>query len=46
MIEGTKVPKDDKRVKQVVDSFKQLEKAKKEWMKAREDLRVIHRNRN
>lgn len=31
-------PKDDKRVKQVVDSFKQLEKAKKEWMKAREDL--------
>jgi len=28
----------DKRVKQVVDSFKQLEKAKKEWMKAREDL--------
>jgi RNA polymerase primary sigma factor len=29
---------DDKRVKQVVDSFKQLEKAKKEWMKAREDL--------
>ncbi len=32
------VPKDDKRVKQVVDSFKQLEKAKKEWMKARDDL--------
>jgi len=31
-------PKDDKRVKQVVDSFKQLEKAKKEWMKAREEL--------
>jgi len=31
-------PKDDKRVKQVVDSFKKLEKAKKEWMKAREDL--------
>ena len=31
-------PKDDKRVKQVVDSFKQLEKAKKEWMKSREDL--------
>ncbi len=30
--------KDDKRVKQVVDSFKQLEKAKKEWMKAREEL--------
>jgi len=34
----TNAPKDDKRVKQVVDSFKQLEKAKKEWMKAREDL--------
>ncbi len=34
----TTTPKDDKRVKQVVDSFKQLEKAKKEWMKAREDL--------
>ncbi|MBT8348188.1 MAG: sigma-70 family RNA polymerase sigma factor, partial [Sulfurovum sp.] len=34
----TSVPKDDKRVKQVVDSFKQLEKAKKEWMKAREEL--------
>ncbi|HIQ27041.1 MAG TPA: RNA polymerase sigma factor RpoD [Sulfurovum sp.] len=32
------VPKDDKRVKQVVESFKQLEKAKKEWMKAREEL--------
>ncbi len=31
-------PKDDKRVKLVVDSFKQLEKAKKEWMKAREEL--------
>jgi len=30
--------KDDKRVKQVVDSFKQLEKAKKDWMKAREEL--------
>lgn len=34
----TKTPKDDKRVKQVVDSFKKLEKAKKEWMKAREDF--------
>jgi len=31
-------PKDNKRVKQVVDSFKQLEKAKKEWMKSRDDL--------
>ena len=36
--EEKKVPKDDKRVKQVVDSFKALEKAKKDWMKAREDL--------
>ena len=34
-------PKNDKRVKQVVDSFKQLEKAKKEWMKARDDLDVF-----
>jgi len=32
------LPKNDKRVKQVVESFKKLEKAKKEWMKAREDL--------
>lgn len=36
--ENVSAPKDDKRVKQVVESFKQLEKAKKEWMKAREDL--------
>jgi len=34
----TTSPKDDKRVKQVVSSFKRLEKAKKEWMKARENL--------
>ncbi|DAB40666.1 MAG TPA: RNA polymerase sigma factor RpoD [Sulfurovum sp. UBA12169] len=32
------VPKNDKRVMQVVDSFKQLEKAKKEWMKSRDEL--------
>ena len=38
------VPKDDKRVKQVVDSFKQLEKAKKEWMKARDDLDTFMEN--
>ncbi len=31
-------PKNDKRVKQVIDSFKQLEKAKKEWMKSRDEL--------
>ena len=37
-VKAPKVPKDDKRVKQVVESFKQLEKAKKEWMKARDDL--------
>jgi len=29
---------DDKRVKKVIDSFKLLEKSKKEWMKSREDL--------
>ncbi|CAA6823651.1 MAG: RNA polymerase sigma factor RpoD [uncultured Sulfurovum sp.] len=33
-----KSPKSDKRVKQVIDSFKQLEKSKKDWLKAREDL--------
>jgi len=42
--EAAKEPKDDKRVKQVVDSFKQLEKAKKEWMKAREDLDTFLEN--
>ncbi len=31
-------PKDDKRVKQVIESFKRLEKAKKEWMKSRDEL--------
>ncbi len=36
--EAAKGPKDDKRVKQVVESFKQLEKTKKEWLKAREEL--------
>jgi RNA polymerase primary sigma factor len=30
--------KDNKRVKQVVDSFKLLEKTKKEWMKERDEL--------
>ena len=33
-----KGPKDDKRVKLVIESFKALEKAKKEWMKIREDF--------
>lgn len=32
---------DDKRVKQVVESFKHLEKAKKEWMKSRDELDVF-----
>jgi RNA polymerase primary sigma factor len=36
--DSSATPKNDKRVKQVVESFKQLEKAKKEWMKARDDL--------
>lgn len=34
----TKPVKDDKRVQQVLESFKTLEKAKKEWMKARNEL--------
>jgi len=34
-------PKDNKRVKQVIESFKKLEKAKKEWMKARDDLETF-----
>ena len=37
-IEKNTSKSDDKRVKLVVDSFKQLEKAKKEWMKSREEL--------
>lgn len=38
--EETKVKpvKDDKRVQQVLESFKALEKAKKEWMKSRNEL--------
>ncbi|MFT7824296.1 MAG: RNA polymerase sigma factor RpoD [Sulfurimonas sp.] len=36
--ESESTPKDDSRVKQVVDSFKKLEKAKKEWMKARDEM--------
>ncbi len=34
----TGAPKDNKRVKQVIESFKRLEKAKKEWMKSRDEL--------
>ncbi|SFV62062.1 RNA polymerase sigma factor RpoD [hydrothermal vent metagenome] len=37
----SKAPKDNKRVKQVMDSFKQLEKAKKDWMKIREDVEIL-----
>ena len=37
-------PKSDKRVKQVIDSFKRLEKAKKEWMKTREGLEDLIAN--
>ncbi len=37
-----KVP--DKRVKQVVTAFKALEKAKKEWMKARDELELTLEN--
>ncbi|MCK4441050.1 MAG: RNA polymerase sigma factor RpoD, partial [Sulfurovaceae bacterium] len=40
--ESTKpVKKVDKRVKQVVDSFKALEKAKKEWLKAHDELEKL-----
>ena len=39
--EDSKTPKDDKRVRQVVDSFKLLEKNKKEWMKAREEMQKV-----
>jgi len=36
---GTKeTPKNNKRAKQVIESFKKLEKAKKEWMKSRDAL--------
>jgi len=40
--EGVKeAPKDNKRVKQVIESFKRLEKAKKEWMKSRDELDIF-----
>jgi RNA polymerase primary sigma factor len=34
-------PKDNKRSLQVLESFKNLEKSKKEWMKERDDLRKL-----
>jgi RNA polymerase primary sigma factor len=37
-------PKDNKRVKQVIESFKKLEKAKKEWMKSRDELETFMQN--
>jgi len=37
-------PKDNKRVKQVIESFKKLEKAKKEWMKSRDELEIFMQN--
>jgi RNA polymerase primary sigma factor len=39
--EGKEAPKDNKRVKQVIESFKKLEKAKKEWMKVRDELETF-----
>ncbi len=36
--DATESSKDNKRVKQVIDSFKLVEKNKKEWMKARDEL--------
>jgi len=44
--EESGLPKNDKRVKQVVESFKQLEKAKKEWMKARNELHKVMEREN
>jgi len=41
-VQGEKeAPKDNKRVKQVIESFKRLEKAKKEWMKSRDELEIF-----
>ncbi|MBU1667041.1 RNA polymerase sigma factor RpoD [bacterium] len=38
---GTEINDADKRVQQVVNSFKALDKAKKDWLKSREELDVI-----
>jgi len=38
---NSETTKDNKRVKQVVDSFKLLEKNKKEWMKSRDELHKL-----
>ena len=37
-------PKDDKRVKQVVESFKLLEKNKKEWLRERDELLKLQKD--
>ncbi len=37
-------PKDTKRVQQVIESFNYLEKAKKDWMRARSELRRTEEN--
>jgi len=37
----SKIPKNNKRVKKVIDSFKELEKAKKDWLKIREDVDIL-----
>ncbi len=38
---GPRPPKDDKRARQVLESFKLLEKNKKEWMKERDELHQL-----
>ncbi len=37
-------PRDSKRVNQVVESFNRLEKSKKDWMRARNELRKVMEN--
>jgi len=39
--DGPQPPKDDKRARQVLESFKLLEKNKKEWMKERDELHKL-----
>jgi RNA polymerase primary sigma factor len=40
----TATPKDSKRVNQVVESFARLEKTKKDWMRARNELKKVIEN--
>jgi len=44
VVEKKPVKKVDKRVKQVVDSFKALSKAKKEWLKSHDELEILLEN--